>query len=133
MQNRFYCTMLKKMKVLASTKICVADWYPIIKKRGRDGIPFIWFNPVPFLCFSKPEPGFPSLYYMVVFFNDLRWSVFFILLILVEFFNTKKHTIMAFDIQVLVWNKHKNVAGLNWLMGSKPSTLIIESQKTIQI
>jgi hypothetical protein len=51
------------------------------------------------------------------------------LLILVEFFNTKKHTIMAFEIQVLVWNRHKNVAGLNWLMGSKPSTLIIESQK----
>jgi hypothetical protein len=67
MQNRFYCTMLKKMKVLASTKICVADWYPIIKKRGRDGIPFILFNLAPFLCFSKPEPGFPSLYYMVVF------------------------------------------------------------------
>ena len=61
------------MKVLASTKICVADWYPIIKKRGRDGIPFILFNLAPFLCFSKPEPGFPSLYYMVVFGCFFQW------------------------------------------------------------
>jgi hypothetical protein len=51
MQNRFYCTMLKKMKVLASTKICVADWYPIIKKRGRDGIPFILFSLAPCCLF----------------------------------------------------------------------------------
>jgi hypothetical protein len=27
------------------------------------------------------------------------------------------------EIQVLVWDRHTNVVGLNWLMGSQPSPL----------
>jgi hypothetical protein len=30
---------------------------------------------------------------------------------------------MTLKIQVLSWNRHKNVAGLNWLVGSQPSRL----------
>jgi hypothetical protein len=28
---------------------------------------------------------------------------------------------MALEIQILAWDSHKNMAGLNELMGSKPS------------
>jgi len=28
---------------------------------------------------------------------------------------------MTLEIQVFTWDRHKHVAGLNWLMGSKPS------------
>ena len=31
---------------------------------------------------------------------------------------TQQH--MTLEIQVLAWDRHKNVAGLNWLMGSQP-------------
>jgi hypothetical protein len=30
---------------------------------------------------------------------------------------------MTLEIQVLAWDRHKNVAGLNRLMGSQPSPL----------
>jgi len=30
---------------------------------------------------------------------------------------------MMLEIQVLAWDRHKNVVGLNWLMGSQPSLL----------
>ena len=30
---------------------------------------------------------------------------------------------MTLEIQVLAWERHKNVAGFNWLMGSQPSPL----------
>jgi hypothetical protein len=30
---------------------------------------------------------------------------------------------MAWEIKVLDWDRHKNVEGLNWLMGSKPFPL----------
>jgi hypothetical protein len=30
---------------------------------------------------------------------------------------------MTLEIQVLAWGRHKNVVGLNWLMGSQPSPL----------
>ena len=43
-----------------------------------------------------------------------------------DLLNTKKTT--TYDVrnperQGLAWDRHKNVAGLNWLMGSKHSTL----------
>ena len=30
---------------------------------------------------------------------------------------------MMLEIQVLAWDRQRNVAGLNWLMGSQPSPL----------
>jgi hypothetical protein len=30
---------------------------------------------------------------------------------------------MTLEIQVLAWDRHKKVAGFNWLMGSQPSSL----------
>ena len=33
---------------------------------------------------------------------------------------------MMLEIQVLTWDRHKNVACLNWLMGSEPSPLMIK-------
>ena len=30
---------------------------------------------------------------------------------------------MTLEMQVLAWDRHKNMAGLNWLMGSQPSPL----------
>ena len=30
---------------------------------------------------------------------------------------------MTLEIQVLAWDRHKNVARFNWLMGSQPSSL----------
>ena len=35
--------------------------------------------------------------------------------------NTNRTTTKNLEIQVLAWNRHKNVAGLNWLLGSQPS------------
>jgi hypothetical protein len=41
---------------------------------------------------------------------------------------------MTLEIQVMAWNRHKNVAGLNLLMGSKkPALLITGSPMVIQI
>jgi hypothetical protein len=34
---------------------------------------------------------------------------------------------MALEIQVLAWDRHKNMAGLNWLMGSQPSPSVDSS------
>ena len=40
--------------------------------------------------------------------------------------NPKDHNIMVLEILILAWDRHKNVAELNWLMGSQ-SLLIIGS------
>ena len=42
----------------------------------------------------------------------------------------KKTCYMMFEIQALAWDRHTNVAGLNWLMGSQPQ---IRFPATIQI
>jgi len=36
---------------------------------------------------------------------------------------------MTFEIQVLAWDRHNNMAGLNWLMGSQPSPSVAPSIK----
>jgi hypothetical protein len=42
---------------------------------------------------------------------------------------------MTLEIQVLAWERHKNVAGLNWLMGSQtlPSCLLDLQQQIVLI
>jgi len=48
---------------------------------------------------------------------------------------TSHHDIhcMMLKIQVLDWDRHKNIVGLNRLIGYNPNLLIIGSSKTIQI
>jgi hypothetical protein len=36
---------------------------------------------------------------------------------LIEYIKRPRH--MTLEIQVLVWDRHENVEGLNWLMGSQ--------------
>jgi hypothetical protein len=41
---------------------------------------------------------------------------------------------MMLEVQVLAWDRHKKVAGLNWEIGSQPSPLfIIAYLKEVQI
>jgi hypothetical protein len=40
---------------------------------------------------------------------------------------------MTLEIQELVLDRHKNVAGLNWLMGPNPHLLVIGSQTAMQM
>jgi hypothetical protein len=41
---------------------------------------------------------------------------------------------MMLEVQVLAWDRHKNVAGLNWVIGFQPSPLfIIAYPKAVQI
>jgi len=40
---------------------------------------------------------------------------------------------MMLEIQVLAWDRQRNVAGLNWLMGSQHPLLITGSSIVIQI
>jgi len=74
---------------------------------------------------------------------DIRLSLFMLLFIVVVFFSGNEYVqefyrlficLLPLGIQIMAWDQHNNLAGLNRLMGSQPYQIVlIRSPTALQI